>query len=83
MDRNIIFWERVLMVCGFVFGGYEAYSFISTLNGSIPSFLNKALMTLFGGMVGAGAFYLLTAALWLMFKLTVHCKALLQVPSED
>jgi hypothetical protein len=83
MNKNITFWERILMACGFAFGSYEAYSFIIAIHGSVPSFMNIALMTLFGGIVGAGAFYLITATGWLLFKLTSHCKALLQLPSEE
>lgn len=86
MNNNnckIIRFEKALMGIGFLFGAYIGSILISPLHQHSPSLIKETLMILFGGFVGAGAVYLITGAVWLIVKLAIHCKNLLQVPSEE
>ena len=82
MDKMALL-ERSLLIGGFLFGAYCGNTIINEFQSSSPPLINEALMTLFGGIVGAGAFYILTGGIWIMIKLTIHCKNLVQVPSEE
>ncbi len=75
--------EKVLIVIGFCFGSFCSYEIIGSLQGASPSIINEILMTLFGGFLGGGAFYIIGAALFLIFKLTVHCKNLMHASPEE
>lgn len=83
MGNNMIIAERILLSVGFLFGAYFANDFIMALQAPGPSMVNEIIMTVFGGVLGAGGFYAIAGSLWLMFKLTVLCKNLLMVPSEE
>jgi len=82
-NSKMIQYEKALMGVGFLFGAYIGSMLISPLHQHSPSLIKEGIMILFGGVVGAGAVYLITGAAWLIVKLAIHCKNLLQVPSEE